>query len=231
MNGQINGYSEVHQMVVKRQFTGDIIYNELKQKIIELEYAPGTAFSEEMLTGKLGISRTPLRQALLRLELEGLIVRQSNGRLQVAPVSAEDAAEICQVREVLEGMIAREATQIINPQQIVWLEDTLELMMRAAQDRRIYDTIRYGSEFHRRLYELCKNQTAIQFLAQVNNRLERYRRLGGYENPGYDPMRSAEEHQAIFQAIVRKDPESAEQLMRAHIRRGMRIAVENLQLN
>jgi DNA-binding GntR family transcriptional regulator len=217
-------------MISKRQFTGDIIYNQLKKKIIELEYEPEKPISEEMLTGELGISRTPLRQALLRLELEDLLVRQSNGRMHVAPVSVQEAQEIYKVREVIEGMIAREATINITKEQLFRLEDTLELMIRAAQDNRKVDTIRYGSEFHHCLYEPGQNQTAVQLLSQLNSRLERYRRLGGYKNPKYEPMLPAKEHQDIFQAIKRGDAEMAEQIMRAHIRRGLNVAIETLQM-
>lgn len=218
-------------MTSKRQFTGDIIYNQLKKMIIELEYEPEKMIGEEMLTSKLGVSRTPLRQALYRLELEGLVVRKSNGRMHVAPVSIDEAEEIFRVREVLEGLVAREATKNITKEQLSRMEDTLELMDRAAQDNRKFDTIQYGSEFHHYLYEPCNNQTAVHFLSQLNSRLERYRRLGGYKNPKYMPMLPVKEHQAIFQAIVQGDADLAEQVMRSHIKRSLNVTIETLQIS
>lgn len=217
-------------MTSKRQFTGDIIYNQLKKKIIELDYGPEKSISEEMLTNELGVSRTPLRQALYRLELEGLVVRQSNGRMLIAPVSIQEAQEIFKVREVLEGLIAKEATLHITSDQLTRLEDTLELMNRAGQDHRNSDIVRYGSEFHQLLYEPCQNQTAVHFLSQIKSRIERYRRLGGYRNPQYAPMQPVKEHREIFLAMKQGDADLAEQVMRAHIRRSLSVAVETLQL-
>ncbi|MEB3100080.1 GntR family transcriptional regulator [Ferviditalea candida] len=218
-------------MTSKRQFTGDIIYNQLKKMIIEWEYEPEQMISEEMLTNKLGVSRTPLRQALYRLELEGLVVRQSNGRMHVAPISIHEAQEIFKVREVLEGLIAREATKNITKEQLARMEDTLELMDRAAQDNRKFDALRYGSEFHHYLYEPSQNQTAVHFLSQLNSRLERYRRLGGYKNPKYLPMLPVKEHKDIFEAIATGNADLAEQAMRAHIKRSLNVTIETLQMS
>jgi DNA-binding GntR family transcriptional regulator len=216
--------------VVKRYFASDIVYNELKKKIIELEYRPEETISEEMLSNELGVSRTPLRQALYRLELEGLIVKQSNGRMHVAPISIQEAEEIFKVREVLEGLIAREATKKITPEQINALKDILELMTRAAQENRIMDSIRYGSQFHHTLYEPSENKTAIQFLHQLNSRIERYRRLSGYRNPKYNSLLPVEEHERILKVLLQRDEELVEKVMRAHIRRSLVTTIETLQL-
>jgi DNA-binding GntR family transcriptional regulator len=193
-----------------------------------LEYEPSKTISEEMLTSELGISRTPLRQALYRLELEGLVIRQSNGRMHVAPMSTQEAEKIFLVREVLEGLVAREATHNITQDQIVRLEDILQLMERAARDNRIHDAIRYGSEFHNLLYEPSRNQTAVDFLNQIKNRLERYRRLGGIKNPRYEPLLPVKEHRDILQAIKAGDAETAEQCMRSHIRRSLSVTIETI---
>lgn len=214
----------------KRSSASDLVYLELKKKIIELEYKPEDVVSEEMLCGEFGVSRTPLRQALYRLELEGLIVKQSNGRMHVAPVSIQEAEEIFKVREVLEGLIAREAAQRITPSEIDHLKDLLELMRRAAQQKRIIDTIKYGSQFHHQLYEPSQNKTAINFLAQLRSRIERYRRLSGYTNPRYDTLLPVEEHEAILKAIMARDEVLAEKEMRAHIRRSLVSTIETLQL-
>lgn len=216
--------------MTRRRFAGDLIYNELKKKLIELEYAPEMPLSEEMLASDLNVSRTPLRQALLRLELEGLIVRQANGRMHVAPVSTKEAEEIFKVREVIEGLIAREATSHLTEDQLVKMEDVLELMKRAASDNRIQDVIRYGSQFHQILYEPSRNPTAVQILSQLKSRLERYRRLSGYKNPGYSPALPVEEHEKIFAAIRSRNGERAESEMRAHIRRSLHTTSDTLQI-
>lgn len=213
----------------RRQSAGDIAYSALKQKIIEWDYQPNQPLNEEMLTSDLAISRTPLRQALHRLELEGLIQRHSNGRIAVAAVTVEEAEEVFKVREVLEGLVAKEAARYITAEQIEELEEKLALMERAAQKGQSRNLIRYGSEFHRILYEAARNQTAIRFLEQLNSRIERYRRLGGYLNPEYTHALPVKEHHAIFCAMQKRDAETAEATMRAHIRRSLESAEKTLR--
>ena len=216
--------------MVERKFTSNIVYDEIKRKIIELEYEPDKPLREEMLTEELGISRTPLRQALYRLSLEGLIVKLANGRMRVAPVSIKEAEEIFKVREVLEGLIAREATINLTDTQIDHLESTLELMIFAAERNSNFDSVKHGSDFHHELYEPSQNQTAVQFLEQLTDHIERYRRFSGYKNPNYIPMLPVQEHQKVLDAIKKRDPELAEKEMRTHIRRSFEMTKNTLQM-
>lgn len=214
----------------KRYSASDVAYFEVKRRITEWEFAPGEQLIEENLSGDLEVSRTPLRQALYRLELEGLILRQSNGRVYVAPITAEEVEEIFKLREVLEGLLAKEASAHITVEHLHRLEDALALMRRAAEQNRNNDTVKYGSDFHQILHDLSGNQTAKRFLEQLNSRIDRYRRIGGYKNPGYNPMRPVEEHEQIFQAIRKGDAADVENAMRAHIRGSLNVAKETVKL-
>ncbi|PTM57933.1 GntR family transcriptional regulator [Desmospora activa] len=213
----------------KRQSAGDVAYHAIKRKIIEWDYQPNQPLNEEMLTSDLAISRTPLRQALHRLELEGLIFRHSNGRITVAAITVDEAEEVFKVREVLEGLVAKEAAQHITAEQIEELEEKLSLMERAAQKGHSQKLIQSGSEFHQLLYTVAQNQTAIRFLEQLNSRIERYRRLGGYLNPDYPHQLPVQEHRAIFDAVQKRDAQAAEMAMRAHIRRSLESVEETLR--
>ena len=214
----------------KRLSASDVAYQELKRAITEWEHAPGVQLIEENLSKELEVSRTPLRQALYRLELEGLIIRQPNGRIHVAPITVEEVEEIYKVREVLEGLLAREATSRITVEHLRRLEDILEMMRRSAEQHRNEDTVKYGSNFHQLLHELSGNHTARRFLEQLNSRIERYRRIGGYKNPGYVPMRPVEEHQQILDALSHGDPDEVEAAMRKHVRHSFLIAKETMEL-
>lgn len=214
-----------------RQTTGDTVYEYIKKKIIELEYEPDEHLVEESLTSEIGVSRTPLRQALYRLELEGLLVKKSNGRIHVAPISIKEAKEIFLVREVLEGLIAREATRNLSD-KIVYqhMEDTLFLMRNAAENNRQMDVVRYGSEFHQLLQQQSDNATAVLLLEQITNRIARYRRLGAYKDPNYSSLAPVLEHEQIFEQLKRKDETKVEEAMRAHIRRSYESTVTALKL-
>nr|WP_309100175.1 GntR family transcriptional regulator [Fredinandcohnia onubensis] len=216
--------------IVERIFTSNIAYCEIKRKIIELEYEPDMPLNEEKLTEELEISRTPLRQALYRLGFEGLIIKLANGRMRVAPVSIKEAEKIFKVREVLEGLIAKEATNNLSKVEIMHLESTLELMIFAAEKNSNFDSIKHGSDFHHELYEPSQNEIAVQFLNQLNDHIERYRRFSGYKNPNYIPMLPVREHQKILDAIKKGNPELAEKEMRAHIRRSFEMTKDTLRL-
>src|SRR3954454_16673108 len=94
----------------RRLSTKDIVYFEIKKRIIESVLKPNQPINEENLASELQISRTPIREALQRLEIEELIIRQSNGRLRVAPISVQEAEEIFHIRSLLEGLVTRDAT-------------------------------------------------------------------------------------------------------------------------
>lgn len=214
----------------KRKTISDFLYMTIKQKIIELELEPNEHLNEEVLARTLEVSRTPLRQALHRLEMENLVVKHPSGRMYVAPISIEEAEEIFKVREVLEGLIAREAALHITEERLRNLGDTMNLMRKAAEEKRIPDSIRYGIDFHQLLYEPSKNTTAVRFLEQLRSRIERYRRIGGYKHPRYIAIQPVDEHQQIFHYIANRDADGAEHAMRAHIRRSLETTKETLMM-
>ena len=213
----------------KRMSSSDIAYEEIKRRIIEWIYVPEQQLVEEELSADLEVSRTPLRQALYRLELEGLIKKKPNGRMQVAMISLYEAEEVYKVREVLEGLLARDATENMSAEVLHQLEDILLLMKLAAEQGRNEHTVKYGSEFHAVLYALSGNETAKRFLRQVDSLIERYRRLGGYKNPTYIPARAVQEHEAILDLIRARDSIGVEHEMREHIKRTLKETRDTLE--
>lgn len=212
-----------------RRKASDILYKEIKRKIIEFEYEPNEHLSEESLAKTFEVSRTPLREALYRLEMEQLVTRQSTGRIVVTRLTIGEAEEIFKLRELLEGLVVYEAATRMTPELIEKLEETMELMQSAADAHRAADTVRYGSEFHQLLYEPCQNQTAKSFLEQLESRIERYRRIGGYKHPHYDVQVPVEEHRQILECIRQGDAEGAEQAVRMHIRRSLETIKNTMQ--
>ncbi|WP_432361288.1 GntR family transcriptional regulator [Sporosarcina sp. UB5] len=213
----------------KRMSSSDIAYEEIKRRIIEWDYVPEQQLVEEELSNDIKVSRTPLRQALYRLELEGLIDKMPNGRMRVAPISLNEAEEIYKVREVLEGLLARDATENMCKEVLHQLEDILLLMKLAAEQGRKEHTVKYGSEFHAVLYSLSGNETAKRFLQQVDSLIERYRRLGGYKNPTYIPSIPVQEHEIILDLIRAGDGIGVENEMREHIKRNLEVTKNTLQ--
>lgn len=220
-------------MANKKNSTIDTVYEAIKEKIIEMAYEPNEHLIEEVLSTEFEVSRTPLRQALYRLELEGLVYKKTTGRIHVAALSSKEAEEIFYVREILEGLIARLATIHIaadaSKEEILHqLQDIMLLMRNAAESGRQADVVRYGNEFHNILETHSENQTAVHMLRQIKSRLARYRRVGVYKDPDYPATKPVDEHEEILQLVVAGDAEGAEVAMRAHIMRSLQNTIQAL---
>ena len=131
-----------------RKVSKDIVYMTLKEWIINGELEPGQSLIEENIAGLLSISRTPLREAIQRLESEELVIRQPNGRLKIAPLSREEVMEIFLIRSMLEGIVARFAALKATDADIEQLRIRLDNIGNAAQKGGEQDLLQYGSEFH-----------------------------------------------------------------------------------
>ncbi|WP_246476550.1 GntR family transcriptional regulator [Salicibibacter cibi] len=217
-------------MYEKRMSAADLAYEQLKTNIIEWVYAPTAPLREEHLSKDLQISRTPLRQALYRLELEGFVVKQSNGRMMVAPITLQEARDVFQVREMLESLVAREAAENMTEEHLYRLEDVIALMYRAVKTNRSDEIVKHGEHFHRILHALSTNETNKRFLQQLQNKIDRYRRIGGYKNPSYSLQTPLDEHERILQLLkAKKTGKEIEEAMRAHIRRSLVTIEETIE--
>ncbi|TKC18010.1 GntR family transcriptional regulator [Robertmurraya kyonggiensis] len=212
----------------RRLSTRDIAYEYIKGQIINGDLVPDSPIIEDQVAKELSISRTPLREALQRLEFEGLISRQTNGRLKVSTISVHEVNEIFQVRSLLEGLLAREATLKASENDIKELRTFTKLIVEASLLDNRKDVVRYGSMFHNYLYSISNNQTAVKILLQLNDKISRYRRIG----PIRDSMRSktaAEEHQDLFNLIEKRDAIAVEDAMKLHINNSLKSAVKSIE--
>lgn len=215
----------------KGMSSSDVAYYELKQRIVEFQYEPELQLVEEQLSTEFKVSRTPLRQALYRLTLEGLLIKKSNGRIHVAPITLKEVVEVYKVREVMEGLIAKEATINMTDDKLQELEDLLLLMKLSTEQKRNEHTVMYGSQFHAVLYSLSTNQVAKRFMEQLNGQIERYRRITGIKNPAYIHTVPVQEHKELLRLIREGDPDKVEFEMRRHINRSLEIAKKTLELD
>jgi DNA-binding GntR family transcriptional regulator len=212
----------------QRLSTKDLVYYDVKKKIINGHFKPGEVINEERLAYELEISRTPIREALQRLVIEELVVRQNNGRLKVAPITIEEAQEIFQVRSLLEGLVTREATINATENDITKLQQLTQILVEAAENDQREFVVTYGSNIHSYLYTLSGNRTAIKILNQLNDHISRYRRLAPIEDDERSKI-AAMEHQEIFEVISKKDYINAENLMKQHINKSLSAAITSIK--
>ncbi|WP_342430714.1 GntR family transcriptional regulator [Neobacillus sp. FSL H8-0543] len=218
---------ELSSMDNRRLSTKDFVYYEMKKQIIKGILKPSQSFNEIKIASELGVSRTPIREALQRLELEELIIRQPNGRLKVAPISIQEAKEIYKIRGLLEGLVVKEATIKVTESEIQKLQMFTNLLIEAAENDLREDVVTYGSEIHSYLYQISDNHTAVKILRNMNDKISRYRRIG----PNESIKRSKEaamEHKQLTEAISIRDSTKAESLMKMHIKNSLAAAIESI---
>lgn len=214
----------------RRISTKDFIYQELKKQIIEFELLPEQSINEKELSEKLEISRTPIREALQRLELEELIVRSPNGRLKVAPISTNEAEEIFSVRSLLEGLVTKNATLNATQDDIEELRLLTELLVKSAEESNNDAVIFYGDRIHHYIYRISKNHTAVKILNNMNDHIMRYRRIGPKTTKNRS-LDAAKEHKNLYEAIAEKDSNKAGKLMCEHINNSLEAAIKSIEIH
>ncbi|GAO76138.1 GntR family transcriptional regulator [Meiothermus ruber] len=191
-------------------------YKALRQAILGRRIPPGQKLVVRVLAEELGLSPTPVKEALAALEREGLVVAVPHRGYFVLEPSLEDVREIYSLREVLEGLAARLAVENDGRALLRKLERLFEKQHEAAE-RGDIDT--YGDldlAFHRTFWEAAGSKRLLATAETIDGQI-RMLINSSAAIPGRLPQSRAE-HQAILQAVRDKDPQAAETAMRAHVR-------------
>jgi DNA-binding GntR family transcriptional regulator len=198
-----------------RRKVTDWVYEELKAAIIELRLPPGHPLREAALAEQLGVSKTPIREALARLEQDGLAEMTSFKGAVVTSYSRRDLLEIYELRELLENSAARSAAESIGPEA---LEQLTEICRGSRELREGADPARLSAlitQFDAVLFDQVRNTRIRALIENLRAHLTRIGQLTA-EIPGR-VQTSIEEHEKIVEAIAARDPDLAEQRMRDHI--------------
>lgn len=207
----------------------EVTFRRLLRLITSGEVPPGADVTEERLAVDLQVSRTPLRDAIRRLESLGILARRANRTLIVPPLSLEEVEDLSLSREALEVLVVRRVARRVRAGEadLSRLEEMHERVRSLAPLRDGRFSLEAGMAFHRELYRLANAPTAIGLLDQVVLRLERYRRLlAGDAERG---LGVAREHEAIVAAIRRGDEAAAERAMRDHLLAARQVYVDVLR--
>ena len=176
-------------------------------------YAPGARLIETELAERFGVSRTPVREALQRLESEGVVARDGRRGVIVASLDYDQLGELYDLREVVEGLAARLAARRASPAEIAVLREMVDTDRRRLQDGIML--AKSNKQFHRQLHRASHNRYLIQMLHAMQRSLAL---LSGttLASPGRAEA-SIAEHEAIVGALEARDEEAAEQATREHI--------------
>ena len=202
---KINDYELLNQKV----------YRILKAEIIEGSLKPGTKLLENNIAKQLGISRTPIREALRELAAEGFVKMNPNQGVVVSNASVEDVQEVLQIRGVLEGLAARLATKMINEEEIKELEKYQKRMEYYTNKDDVLAFSEMDTEFHELILNICGSNRLIQIRKNLSDQAHRYQ-IRSLSVPGRLKY-SLKEHQGVVEALKRKDAEQADRLSQKHI--------------
>lgn len=186
---------------------------------------PGTKLLEGKIAKQMGVSRTPIREAIRELAAEGFVKMSPNQGVIVSIASIEDIQEVLQIRSVLEGLAARLATKVINGGEIKELEKYIKQMEYYTNKDDALAFSEMDAEFHELILNICGNNRLIQIRKNLSDQAHRYR-IRSLSIPGRLKY-SLKEHQEIVKALKRKEAEQADKLSQKHIENVLKNILEH----
>ena len=213
------------QALQERKPLGQHVFDNLKQAIIKGQISPGEWLVESHIAEMLGISRTPVREAIHKLERERLIERQPRGGFTVLGLNRSDIEETFGIRSVLEGYAARLATFKHKPEELSALERKNREYKRCLDKSRLEALPEINTEFHELLYDLSKSPRLIHMINGLRDQIFRFRRMI-LKNHKYAVI-SNEDHIQMIQYMRQRNEEKVESLVREHILRGRDAVLED----
>lgn len=192
-----------------------LTYDAIRAAIVGRKLPAGSKLSVPELASRLRVSRTPVKEALTRLEREGLVTTVPNRGSFVSFLSADDVREVYQLREMLEGLVCRLAAEKVQAGHVRALRRLLRTQEQALRSANIDRIIQVDLEFHRYLRELAGNRRLKALLQNLQDQI-RIVFATSITIPGRR-QKAVAEHLKILAAIERRDPEAAERAAREHI--------------
>lgn len=195
------------------------VFNHILEGILSGRYHAGDALVETRLAEEIGVSRTPVREAIRQLEREGLVTSIPNKGVVVNGISEEDVEDIYHIRSLTEGLAVRWAAERIDEEQRRQLEETAELMEYYTLKNNMEQVAKLDARFHTLIYESCKSKVLRHILSTLLYYVHQAR-LGSLKVP-QRAQQALKEHKAILDAVLSGKGEEAEVLMTEHVKNAM----------
>ncbi len=192
---------------------GEQVFERIEDDILAGRYERGSCTTELKLCAELGVSRTPVREALGRLAAEHLIKETSKG-IVILGITREDLADSMEVRLALDGKAAARCASAITDEELRELREALELQEFYLEKDDGDSIKKMDSRFHELIYRFSGSTVYYEVLAPLHKKVQRFRRAALDETGR--PERSVSEHRQIYEAIAARDPELAAERMITH---------------
>ena len=193
----------------------EIVFESLREAIINGHLKPGERLMEIQLADEMGVSRTPVREAIRKLELEGFVVMIPRKGAYVAGISLKDIADVFEIRAALESLAAALAAERITEDELEALERSLVKVAECTEANDLDSLITVDTDFHDILYKASRNDRLVQIVSNLREQIQRFR-MSSLSHPGR--MKDAlEEHRKLVEALSERNVELARTLAREHI--------------
>ena len=207
----------------------DVVFENLRGAIVEGKLKPGQRLMEVQLAEQLGVSRTPVREAIRKLELEGLVIMLPRKGAYVANMSLKDVIDVLEIRASLEGLAASLSAERITDEDIKKLEAIMEEFKDSADESNIEALLKKDVEFHECIFKSTNNQKLHQLINSLWEQVYRFRVT--YVSDYDSTVNIIEEHKMILDAIKRGDSELAKKYAMEHIQTAENFMIESAMSN
>lgn len=204
----------------------DVVFNTLRRAILKGELKPGERLMEITLADKLGVSRTPIREAIRKLELEGLVVMAPRKGAKVASITERDLNDVLEVRKGMEVLAISLACKRITGEELEKLETIEQSFQKLIESGNLTELAEMDVKFHDTIYQATNNQRLVQLLNNLRKQMYRYRME--YLKDIAVRRTLAEEHKAICRALRERDEQQAEEYVSIHIDNQQKAIIRSL---
>lgn len=206
---QIDSYKPLRELVC------EALSDAIRQGILK----PGDRLMENQLADDLGVSRTPIREAMRQLEIDGYVIMIPRRGTYVSDLTMRDINEVFEIRATLEALAGQLAAKRITPEEIEQLKNLLAQIETIAQQKKTLeqmdDIVKYDMQFHEILYQASRNKRLVDIISNLREQVRRFRKVSmSFHGRIFETIK---EHRAIVQAIEKQDADEARLMAKLHI--------------
>ncbi|MGI6685137.1 MAG: GntR family transcriptional regulator [Bacillota bacterium] len=205
----------------------EIVFETIREAIISGHLRPGERLMEVQLAEEMGVSRTPVREAFRKLELEGFLIMIPRKGAYVAEISLKDIIDVFEVRAALDSLAAGLAAERITDEELEDLERSLLSVVESADQNDLHGIVDTDTAFHDIIYKASRNERLIQFINNLREQIQRFRTTS-LAFPGRMQI-AVDEHRKIVEAISERNVTLAQSLAQEHIENAENIMLETLK--
>lgn len=206
----------------------DVVFNTLRQAILTGDLKPGERLMEIHLANKLGVSRTPIREAIRKLELEGLVTMIPRRGAEVAQITEKSMNDVLEVRRSMDALCAELACDRISEQELVALEKACDDFAEAVKTKDIRKIAQADVALHDIIVQATGNRRLVQLINNLSEQMYRYRFEYLKDTSRHQSL--IVEHRMIFEGIRKKNKEEATSATKLHIDNQAKTIIEQIRL-